>query len=58
MSRTPNSRKEDTHQRILDVAARAIRSQGYAGVGVADGGPHHQELEVDREDVAMKPWAE
>ena len=36
MSRTPNSRKEDTHERILDVAARAIRRHGYAGVGVAD----------------------
>jgi len=36
MSRTPNSRKEETHERILDVAARAIRRHGYAGVGVAD----------------------
>jgi len=36
MSRTPNSRKEETHERILDVAARAIRRRGYAGVGVAD----------------------
>src|SRR5213076_1337628 len=36
MSRTPNSRKEKTHERILDVAARAIRRHGYAGVGVAD----------------------
>src|SRR5947208_17173240 len=36
MSRTPNSRKQDTHERILDVAARAIRRHGYAGVGVAD----------------------
>ena len=36
MSRTPNSRKEDTHQRIVDVAARAIRRHGYAGVGVVD----------------------
>ncbi|HEY1090638.1 MAG TPA: TetR/AcrR family transcriptional regulator [Burkholderiaceae bacterium] len=30
------SRKEQTHQRILDVAARAIRRSGYDGVGVAD----------------------
>src|SRR4051812_1113937 len=36
MSRTPNSRKEETHERIVDVAARAIRRDGYAGVGVAD----------------------
>jgi TetR/AcrR family transcriptional repressor of nem operon len=36
MSRTPNSRKEETHERIVDVAARAIRRHGYAGVGVAD----------------------
>ena len=36
MSRTPNSRKQETHERILDVAARAIRRDGYAGVGVAD----------------------
>ncbi len=35
MSRTPNSRKEDTHERIVDVASRAIRKNGYAGVGVA-----------------------
>jgi TetR/AcrR family transcriptional regulator, transcriptional repressor for nem operon len=36
MSRTPNSRKEETHERIVDVAARAIRKHGYAGLGVAD----------------------
>jgi AcrR family transcriptional regulator len=36
MSRTPNSSKEETHERIVDVAARAIRRHGYAGVGVAD----------------------
>lgn len=36
MSRTPNSRKEETHERIVDVAARAIRRHGYAGIGVAD----------------------
>ena len=34
----PNTpgRKELTHDRILDVAARAIRRAGYDGVGVAD----------------------
>lgn len=36
MSRTPNSRKEETHERIVEAAARAIRRHGYAGVGVAD----------------------
>jgi TetR/AcrR family transcriptional regulator, transcriptional repressor for nem operon len=36
MSRRPNSNKEETHERIVDVAARAIRKHGYAGVGVAD----------------------
>ncbi|GAA4407935.1 TetR/AcrR family transcriptional regulator [Quisquiliibacterium transsilvanicum] len=36
MSRTPGARKQETHERIVDVAARAIRRQGYAGVGVAD----------------------
>ncbi len=36
MSRTPNSRKEETRERIVDVAARTIRRRGYAGVGVAD----------------------
>jgi TetR/AcrR family transcriptional repressor of nem operon len=36
LSRTPNSRKEETHERIVDAAARAIRRHGYAGVGVAD----------------------
>ncbi len=35
MSRTPNSRKEDTHERIIEVASRAIRKNGFAGVGVA-----------------------
>ena len=37
MSRTPNSRKHETHERIVDVAARAIRRNGSAGVAVADG---------------------
>jgi AcrR family transcriptional regulator len=36
MGRTPNSRKEETHERIVAVAARALRRNGYAGVGVAD----------------------
>src|SRR6201999_2939197 len=36
MARTPNSRKHKTHDRIVEVAARAIRRQGYAGVGVAE----------------------
>ena len=31
-----SSKKERTHERILDAAARAIRRNGYAGVGVAD----------------------
>ena len=31
----PTSRKELTHDRILDVAARAIRRAGYDGVGLA-----------------------
>lgn len=36
MARTPNSRKDETHDRILAVAARTLRRRGYAGVGVAD----------------------
>ena len=32
----PASRKEQSHERIVDAAARAIRRVGYAGVGVAD----------------------
>ena len=36
MSRTPNARKHETHERIVEVAARTIRRNGYAGVGVAD----------------------
>ncbi len=35
MARTPNSKKEDTHDRIVEVAARALRREGYAGTGVA-----------------------
>lgn len=36
MPPTKLTRKELTHQRILDVAARAIRRGGFQGVGVAD----------------------
>lgn len=32
----PPSRKEETHERIVEVAARAIRRTGYGGTGVAD----------------------
>src|ERR1043165_9747066 len=35
-SRTARRRKEDTHDRIVDSAARAIRRSGYSGTGVAD----------------------
>jgi len=33
---TKQTRREQSHQRILDAAARAVRRQGYAGVGVAE----------------------
>jgi TetR/AcrR family transcriptional repressor of nem operon len=33
---TPSSRKEITHTRIVETAARAIRRSGYDGTGVAD----------------------
>ena len=36
MARIANSRKEETHERIVQAAARAIRRHGYAGVGVAE----------------------
>jgi TetR/AcrR family transcriptional regulator, transcriptional repressor for nem operon len=36
MTRTDLSRKEATHERIVEVAARAIRRTGYGGTGVAD----------------------
>ena len=36
MARIANTRKEETHERIVQAAARAIRRNGYAGVGVAD----------------------
>src|SRR5206468_7868635 len=34
--RTASRRKDVTHERIVDAAARAIRRSGYAGAGVAD----------------------
>jgi len=34
--RTDPSRKEATHERIVEAAARAIRRSGYSGTGVAD----------------------
>ena len=33
---TAPTRREITHERIVDVAARALRRNGFAGVGVAD----------------------
>ncbi len=36
MKRTAPSRKEATHDRIVEVAARAIRRTGYGGASVAD----------------------
>ena len=33
---TVPSRREATHERIVEVAARTLRRNGYAGVGVAD----------------------
>lgn len=35
-TRMPSDKKAKTQNRILDVAARAIRQHGYHGVGVAD----------------------
>ena len=34
--RTASNRKEATHERIVETAARAIRRSGYNGTGVAD----------------------
>ncbi|MCE3602448.1 TetR/AcrR family transcriptional regulator [Massilia sp. P8910] len=34
--RRASGRKEATHERIVEVASRAIRRSGYAGTGVAD----------------------
>lgn len=36
MKRATLSRKEATHERIVEAAARAIRRSGYGGTGVAD----------------------
>jgi AcrR family transcriptional regulator len=36
MNTTGSRNKEATHERIVDVAARAIRRSGYHGTGVAD----------------------
>lgn len=36
MEATPSSRKQLTHDRILDTAARVLRDTGFGGVGVAD----------------------
>ena len=36
MRKTQQGRKEASHERILEAAARAIRRSGYDGVGVAD----------------------
>src|SRR5438874_11984847 len=36
MRRTARNRKDATHERIVEVAARAIRRSGYNGTGVAD----------------------
>ena len=36
MKRNTPSRKEATHERIVEAAARAIRRSGYGGTGVAD----------------------
>ena len=33
---SPPTRREATHERIVEVAARTLRRNGYAGVGVAD----------------------
>jgi AcrR family transcriptional regulator len=36
MARTKATKKEESHERIVAAAARAIRRTGYAGTGVAD----------------------
>jgi len=36
MKRTPSRSKDATHERIVEVAARAIRRSGYNGTSVAD----------------------
>jgi TetR/AcrR family transcriptional regulator, transcriptional repressor for nem operon len=35
VARTPGSTKDETHSRIVEVAARALRREGLAGTGVA-----------------------
>ncbi|HEU4775679.1 MAG TPA: hypothetical protein VFS95_02570 [Telluria sp.] len=39
------SRKEETHERIVEVAARAIRRTGYSGFGVAPAGAVESSVE-------------
>lgn len=36
MKRATQSRKEETHERIVNAASRAIRRSGYGGTGVVD----------------------
>src|ERR1700741_1722063 len=36
MKQTTRNRKETTHERIVEAAARAIRRSGYGGTGGAD----------------------
>lgn len=36
VKKTPSNRKELTHARIVETAAKAIRRSGYSGTGVAD----------------------
>ena len=36
MERAPATRKQQTHDRIVDTAARVLRDGGFQGVGVAD----------------------
>jgi AcrR family transcriptional regulator len=36
MTAARSARHQQSHERILDAAARAVRRQGYAGVGVAE----------------------
>ncbi|MED5618455.1 TetR/AcrR family transcriptional regulator [Ideonella sp. BN130291] len=36
MSRIPSSRKQATHERIVEVASRAVRRKGFGGAGVAE----------------------
>ncbi|MCC2675391.1 MAG: TetR family transcriptional regulator, partial [Ramlibacter sp.] len=36
MDQAPATRKQQTHERIVDTAARVLRDGGFQGVGVAD----------------------